>query len=59
MPRLFMLKRYGRELAHDYRQWCKDTPGKILTVEVFGSLESEIPTSFMMKYEKGFKFKLF
>lgn len=59
MPRLFMLKRYGWELAHDYRQWCKDNPGEILTIEVFGSPEAKSPTSFMMKYEKGFKFKLF
>lgn len=58
MTRQFMMKRYSWTVAKEYRQWCKENPGKILVVEVFGELSVPNPTALEMKYDKGFWFNL-
>lgn len=58
MTRQFMMRRYGWEESKSYRRWCKENPGKILVVEVFGSEQILRPTSLEMKYVDGFYFKL-
>ena len=58
MTRQFMMKRYGWTDSKAYRQWCKENPGKILVIEVFGAPSVPNPVNLEMKYDKGFWFNL-